>query len=132
MTTKPKRIIYALSLEEANNEEIYEGIRYAIDELFQYFSACEIRNMALAAVDEFLEGRNELRNLDNTPYTLPSDEELFGNDPYFRWLDKCYLGRGKRQDEEFSFHRARNLKRIILLDVFLQIKFGMSIARHYR
>jgi hypothetical protein len=67
---------------------------------------------------EFLQ-TGEILNTDRNPYVFPDDEELFGEDSSFAWLDNCYLKRN--EDGSYRYRRVLRLDRVILLDIMLQI-----------
>lgn len=125
--TKNERIVYALSLEELQNPEIADGLWHAVREIRQLIPRRQFPTRIYSAISEF---PGKLLELDGSPYIIPEDQEIFGNDADFRWLDNCYLALDAKGER--LYRKFQNPERVRILDVYFQIAFPMSIARHYR
>ena len=122
-----EQVIYVLSDEEILNEETSYGIWHGIKEIRKFIPRRKLPDRIYEAISSY---KGLILWLDGEPYSIPSDEIIFGNDPDFRWLDNCYLAidyHGNRR-----YQTIRSLERARILDLFLQLDFPMSIARHYK
>ena len=124
---KNEQVIFVLSDDELKESTTSYGIWYAIRAMRQLVPRRKFPIRIYEAISEY---KGKILNLDGSMYAIPEDQEIFGNDTDFRWLDNCYLALNN-EGERLYLH-CKNLERVRLLDLYLQIAFPMSIARHYR
>ncbi len=127
MTTQKEQVLYVLSDDEIADQEFYDQFWIAAKELRAVLPRRQWPDKGYKAVLNF---QGTLKHLDETPYVLPTEEELFGNDVDLRWLDNCFLK--IKEDGTRRTPYIQTYERIRFIDLFFQIVFPVSIASSYR
>ena len=128
MTIQKEQVLYVLSDDEIANAEILDGIWMAASEVRQVLSRRDWQKKGYELISK---SNAVFKNLDGSDYDLPDDDELFGNDPDFRWLDNCFLAKDA-QGNRLRTPRPQNYERVKFIDIFFQVAFPVSIASSYR
>lgn len=126
MSDYETRTIFVLNETEVLQEDIYDGVWRGTLELRSLLPRRKWPSAIYRAISTY---QGKILTLEGETYQVPEDKVLFA-DADFRWLDNCYLS--TRASGERTYHRCREIERVIVLDLFFQITFPMTIARSYR
>ncbi len=121
----PKKTITALSKDKVKQKKIVRRLQYIFLALRQKFPRRPLPGVMYIMIADYLERGGIILNDDKTPYELPDDQVLFGDDVEFRWVDNSFLA--VDENGEFLYTNFRNLDLLILIDLFIQIIFLLSL-----
>ncbi len=121
-------VYYVLSYEEIGDSDILDGLWTATAEVRSVLSRREFQKKGW---EKICASNAAFKNLDGSDYHLPDYDEIFGDDPDFRWLDNCFLAK------DWDGNRLRTpspqtYERIRFIDLFFQIAFPVTISSSYK
>jgi len=123
-----KKTLIALSNDDIADKDLINDMRLATSEVRNVLSRRSFTAKSYRAIEK---KQCNIVYPDGSAYILPSDEDIFGNDTDFRWLDNSFLA--QNHDGEWSFNPTpKTYHRIRLLDLFFQIEMPRTVASFYR